>query len=600
MKPAPFLCILLVLAAWPAVGQATEPATDLLLMEDPSGDQVVSMDGQPIPLDGRYRNMDLRSASITETEDAFTFTVTVDSMDDDLPLLEWGTVNLAFAHNGQEYRIQFRPLISFTANEGQGDVEVPYAFLLRHDPTEDAFVEVLARDAVTDGASMSIDVPRMALLDPQGSPPFPGRVLSGFEAWSEGQEGLIYLSQGEPTVRRPTVDDRMPDDGPSPIEVPVFHGIQQEGHVRLSSPEPMRASNGEATVFYYELEARSLGPADRYTPVARDLPAGWEVRFNTDSVAVNESGTTQFLAEVTIPFAHKHGSQETILVELPSQTDPATVGRAEIGVHYVAVPQPTGHHDTLYVHSTTYESFYGMDLNGPTSGRGEPIGIGYINTLDVDERDDGSAIFSQAPLFSVDDGNAEWEWDLFLSPGLRMGLDFDLDDTGEWEFGFKTLKPLPAAVVSGTLYLWPAGAEETYFRDVEDAIVLGTFDASDAQEIGVNGRGTFSGIFTPAESGDYIAYERGQRLMARVVLEAETPAISTGIDNVLMEPGGRFRLPLLEYADTIADASGFTLPDALVEEAEEAFEPETEEAKDTPAPAAGLALLAVALARRRR
>ena len=107
-----------------------------------------------------------------------------------------------------------------------------------------------------------------------------------------------------------------------------------------------------------------------------------------------------------------------------------------------------------------------------------------------------------------------------------------------------------------------------------------------------------AGTYTP--EADFIPYEAGSALWLEVRLRDGNPVgLRTGTTTPFLLPGGSLTLPLLEYSD-IADATGFVVPEEVVEIQEDAFEPEIEEEKDTPAPALLWLVLGLALVAARR
>lgn len=596
--------VLTASSAWvaPAAGQTTplpgSPATEFTthIADDAVGDVQVCDNAtcQPAP-QGRFQPADLKSLDVKETNDAFAFIVGVASLQPspaEVPGSESGTYSIMFQHADRGFRLNiFR---SYFAGVSYG------AQLQALDPARHAYFTVTSNSAdlevKEDLAANTITATilhRDQLADGNGAAPHPEVSFTGWRATSRSlQNGNIGLGRG-PTgggqkVPTPTATDAMPDSGNATAGLPVHFGVLQTGHARLHSLIPSRASNGEATTFVFKVTAQNLGrDEDRFTLSAVGVPSTWQVKLPAEQVTIPGNGTLQLLVLVTTPFAHQHGKYLSFVIEAHSVSDATTVGRIELGVRYSNPPQPAGHHPQLWIHSQSAGSDPAtVALQTLFPGNTGSDNEAYMNAEEIDPNEavppvqvPGDLVCEDLPAADCQ-GNVpststttpvvHYEWAIPLSPGLDMGLDFDMAGKGSnlneppsLKVAFANKLPMQGAVLSGHIMYYPPqpstsnsipngppGAPPT-----TNQTIVARFDATAPVDVPAQNPGqAFTTLIHPAIGGDYIAFQKGASLVMFLNLNFTRADPFFGPrDAPMLVPGGTLTLPLFEYHDPISD-----------------------------------------------
>lgn len=543
------LFVLLVFLPLPGFAQeAPALGEPQRVLEDPAGDYYAQLrDGpgiyDPIPY---YEFMDMEWLEVTETEDGFTFTIKVvdieGPLDETVGFSDGGFFWIHFKHNDWDYQLQIeRPsgqleIEFFAVLQGKYEAAEEWGFLYRDD-------EGVTFDHETD--TITYTVPRDDLPDSRGAAPYPGRSLSEFWVLASQRSSRAEADFNDQTLQFPwQLQDRMPDTGVGDTAVNVQAGLAQTGHARLLSDEPYRASNGEATTFLYTVTARNDGDqADLFTLEAVGAPPGWDVQVPLSGVELEPGEELAVPVLASTPFNHQHGGTAEFVLEMRSTTDPTAVGRVELGVRYLTIPQPAGHHETVFLHSIANTQT--ASFNSAFAAAFQPSGSAYFNTLTEDPSSDEVAVSAFAGL-----GPADFTWLIPLDPTLRMGLDFDLERLGEALFEITSPAPMQDASLDGAFVLREAGSG---FQSFQDATVLASF-AQDGLSWGPDETKAFGLEIAPDAAGDYIPYNASNELW--LVIELTGTGVSAFNQNTVprIEPGGSFQLPLIDYEDDISDA----------------------------------------------
>lgn len=526
----------LLAAALPAGAQdqATAP-----LLEDSSGDAQLTVQGTPVgSANQAYPAVDLIDLKLAELPEAFVWTLQVNDLR--APNEETGAdgvrYDIGFEHNGRFF--QLMAVISLPMLSGQ-----PYAYLNSRDSPDgqwsgvwfspDAAVADLTADTIT------VTLPRETLADLDGAVPFPGRSLSGIhtEARSTLSGGSVNIVQ---TIGFPyDVVDAMPNARDAWALYPVQVGVQQSGNARLGSLQPFRASNGEATTFVYQVQATNIGEEDSTYELAVVGNPMAQVVLPIDVLTIESGESVEVPVLATVPFAHQHGGLDTFLLEMRDLNDAASIGRIEMGIRYLTVPQPAGHHDTVFLHLP------------PTQAGATPLSFteGFLNTLETDDRA-GTQPWHATGLSG---GGLTWSsgWNLKLSPGLEMGLDVDADRLGQAIIPISATVPMLAASLEG--YVYVAGG--TSFGYYGDGGALFSFTSAPV-DIQPGQTHSFDLEVKPGDI-DTVPFEPGQNLYLDLRLTyTMTPPAAIGLANEspALEKGGFMRLPLNEYHDDVDEA----------------------------------------------
>lgn len=519
----PVIAVLALVLVPPVCAEDLPPT---VVATDPAGDAAGPLDPA-----GRGAVLDLLAMEVAEGPAEFTVRLAVAGLGaPQAPLVDSVAYRAYFAYGGVAYQVRMVRGASLAG---------PVQGTLLWDPSGgQAFEPLQAVDAFADPAAriLSASVPRTALVDRAGAPTFAGQPLSGFWASTETLAGSA--------AGLPGPGDRAPDSGLSEVAVPVRFGLRQEGHARLSSPEPFRASNGEAATFRYRVVAENLrdGP-DRFQLAADRVPPGWAIRLPDGDVPLDGRARTELEVFAEVPFAHSHGRLATFELRLASLTDEMAEGRLLLGILYTQPAQPAGHHETLTLHS---RAGLGMARTialalGSAGGGVEA----YMNTLADDPSDEGHDVppTYEGPVML--DTVSRYTWMVPLSPTLGLGLDFDLRRTGEARIPFVAPGPLPGAVLSGSVRLLGNGTPEP-----GAGAALAEIAGAAAVDVGPAQATVLVATIRPLPEGDYVPQRAGQNLWLELALTFARPDPATGPATPLLRPGGTVTLPLLEYSDT--------------------------------------------------
>ena len=520
--PAMLLALLLLAPALlpPGGAQAPPPPAGPLL-EDPQGDtrqeiDVADLGAPPLPQQ-LVPEADLVSLALTEADDVFTLVVRVAMLEGDLVSSRFF---VPFTWNGQGYRA----MMAYVAGQPTGPDRAWGNLQAERD---DGWEWVASLTPVVDRPKgiISLAVPKAYVMDRDGRIPGRGDALVDLRVDSESFPLNVFMA-------RTATRDHMPDDEAKAATYAFTMGDFATGTLRLGAPERVRVSNGGSTtfVFHATLENRADAEAE-YALAIADLPEGWNASVQTPvKVPAKEEKTVTVLASV--PFAHDHGGFTAFNLTVESTRDPATKGRLRLGVLHTPIPQPAGHHNELWLHAM------GRNAN-PINAlveHVEPYGSGYLNT--VADRDP-----SEAPHATPNDWNDDGPgWWIPLSPGLRMGLDFDLDKTGVLAGAFQ------GGIGDATL-----NAELILIRsqDGEDSVLL-----ADAEPVKLtldpDAKAPFSLTIVPTEDADYVPHQPGQNLVLRLRLDTETDLGGLPRARPLLATSDfKLALPLDEYHDRL-------------------------------------------------
>lgn len=530
------LCLLafsLVLAL-PSPAQAQDQAKELVVLTaDQSGASLTTAGDHSIPFPVMTAsNIDLAALAVSETPDAFRFHVMLRQPATPGPAPPPGYLTADFTHSGATYHIEF------TAPADTGGQAALYSVDAVTGDTR--LISPIPKEVSADQLNVYATVPRDLILDTDGSPPFAGRQLEGFWAAAYGLEaqagnfGGAYFS------------DRMPADdhakGTTPF--PVQYGVQSSGTVRLFSPDPSRASNGEATTYLFSAFAVNGGTkTTTYSLTVSDVPTGWTASIQRPVIVLAPGEKRQFPVLVTTPFAHIHGDVKRVNLKIQDENDAQSFAHLGLTVNFFAIPQPAGHHNTLFIHSRP------GPFNSPVSAvtAGELATMVTMNALADDPADTHQP--ADAKLNGTIELGSDYYWAIPLDPSLRLGLDFDPAQTGKLSF------PLQAQVpFAGTL-----GAK------LEVQLSNATVSVGNFTSLPVNlqpNQGTVEELtFTPNPAHSFIPTPRRASLVLTVTLSQPAHAyVSLTPTDPQLLSGGLLTLPLREYHDPI-DPSLLSAPD---------------------------------------
>ncbi len=555
-----FVCLALLALLVPGV--AGQEADAEWVLEDAAGDVEAGFAGATqSPGAGTKDAVDLLGLEILETALQFVFRVHVVGSGEPAEVgYSQDLYRIELSHNGIPFRVDGVRQVGavgrgswatlFEFDEGQGHYRWSESLEASFDEGQSVF---------------EVRLPRDLLADERGAPPARGRTLDEIRTTSSffGLTGAprSYAGVG---VGSPHWSDAMPDTDAASYAVRM--GLEQHGTARLFSDEPFRSSNGEASTFLFEVSAANQAEQGAsFSLRAVDVPAGWDVRLPDATIDIDGETNSTIPVVLRTPFAHEHGTARSFTVEMQSQSDPGSVGRVELGIRYPAIAQPAGHHDTLYLHSAIADDSLESDLSAAVNelwqGTDWRRGV-FMNTHPEVANDAAVAVEGSACDTRLLDGAAvstSYCWWIPLQPGLELGLDFDLDRTGEISVPIGSQLAAPGTTLSGKLVHW-GPSDESEGGDRTETVVADLV-GTDAVDLAAGGEALLTGIIVPAAGGDYVPYARGSALALLLVVTADRPGrvlAGTDVGPEIM-PGGVMVLPLDEYEDRILNRAAFAV-----------------------------------------
>ena len=385
-----------------------------------------------------------------------------------------------------------------------------------------------------DGPSLRFRLPYEVVRDEAGAPLAPDRAL----------EDIVVTTSSREAVEGPdpergffccttwwTAHDRMPDEGAVTYRIPGQTGAG----LILSSATPFRASNGGPDRFVFTLAAENQGPAAVSARLVLDgVPPDWTVTAPDGTLRLAPGGTASFPVVLETAGRHRHGGAEAFTIRLAGDA----TAEARLGVHYLDVAQPGGHHRNLYFHNAALEG-------GVIEQAGYAPGRLWMNTLAEDPADDGAPVDSTTSSF----GGEEARWSLCLAEGLRLGLAQRTDAAGLLETTFSSGRPYGPVRLEGTLYHYGPGpavgaCDAAAYRAQRNETVVARIGPTEAQE--VDGPTRFAADAVPAI--DRLRHEPGAALVLELVARFGTPDTQAP-GPLVLEPGGRLMLPLEDHQD---------------------------------------------------
>lgn len=509
----------------------------VLTLEDATGDVSTQVGGAPAAGgENAYPGVDLVGLRVEETPFSVTVTVQVAALPKSSdPGVDGVSYETGFVHNGREFRLTMSLALQAIAGGG-------FTTLHSRDGAGEWSMLWSSNEVLIDPAAntLTVDIGRDLLVDKDGAAPFPGRLLEGVhvraQSFFSNASATIFVV---PTTLPQNVFDLLPDAAPFP-SLAVQFGLAQSGNARLTSATPFRASNGEATTFVYNITAHNLGDADdTFELEAMSVPAGYTVVLPVPVVAIPAASSISIPALLTMPFGHQHGAVASMVLELRSLSDAGSIGRLEIGVRFLAIPQPAGHHDTVFLHRAPQDSsalvpFFGFS--------GE-----YMNTLEEDPLDAGGNSYAMG-FSSINDEYLHF-WDFSLQPTLQMGLHVDPAKVGRLAIAVGTTVPQNQVHVTARLYA--SDQREFFFFGEEPDGLLARAD-SEPVDLGPQGEHLFELDVLPAEGVGRIPFAAGTNLHLGILVSTQgPPTLGLASEGPYLAPGGSARLPLQEWHDPV-------------------------------------------------
>jgi hypothetical protein len=561
--------------------QAQAPDTAPILTDD-AGDVVASVNGQSLPAPGMGA-IDLRELKVVEEPSTFTFAITVEDLADGARV-DQGTVQAAF---------NLGPTRFFVNMWRAEDSDVYFGALGRVTSAGGMWEYIRPLEVERDIAAKTIwtTLDRTDLLNGTGQVPSRGDELTNIRSYGTARMSYVapmYMVTGYNPV---WVGDAMPAYAQEGGRYAVLYGGRDGEDATLSTSSQFRASNGEATTYQFMVSASHRGAeASRFVLSVEDVPAGWNVTLPGGLLEIPFGEAVEFPVYVQTPMRHQHGAAETFTLHMHDEQG-ASWATLDLGVDYLTIPQPAGHHDTVYFHASNF---------GSTAGVVNPAAGGTNGWFTMNTQEDPTDTLQPiAGIQSFNGASTRFTWSVCMDPALRLGLDFDLSREGTLTLPVSTTRPLDGAKVEGRLLLLgpgqdPFACSRSGYATREKTALADL--SSSPQSLGANADGTLTAALVPTAAADYVPYTEGSNLVLEI--NVTVPAFAFGPGGPVINPGASLQLPLNEYHDAIQ----VEVPEAGAP-APEGFVAEEPEGKDAPGAAAGLlaaALAAAAFGLRRR
>lgn len=508
-----------------------------LQLIDQANDVVFMGGGTPVPA-GFADRLDLRGLHIAENPSEFIFVLNVTSAATHGfggGPLDSGLINIDFKVGKQAYRIELnRPLAQ--------DMDVLGA-LYKWDFGSERFLGAKNLNVLADEASnsLTVAVDRTLLVNENNVAATAGQTITGWSVHAIGHVPGIATTL-IPETAEMTMLDSMPDQGVGP-DYEVLGGARHSGNALLQSPAPLRASNGETGTLIFSVRAFNQGAQpDDYKLSVGNAPAGWHVALPSDDIVIQGHGMADVPVLVTLPFTHFHGTLQTFTLKMESATSLESKASIDLGVQYLAIPQPAGHHNTLFLHVDPAPQAVGI-VNTFTAGTNA-----YLSMNTVEPTATSDTITAKPSGVA---GNVTYSWFAYLEPSLQIGIDFHPGE-GSLTIPIQSTHPI-SGMLSGRLVLLDPLGNESKSQQASryppysgrHVTELGTLTSKhvsisrDAQ--------TVDAIFRPSIS-EPIGFASGRSLVLELHFYDTSGA--PGLEDVVTN-GGFLILPLNEYSDPV-------------------------------------------------
>lgn len=468
--------------------------------------------------------MDLLNLSISETPTDLIFAVSADGLEEEADY-DAGNYFVYIKRGSQHYTIRM-----YQDNTGTGAIAevIPTEGVSVFGPIGPPY------PADVTGNTITATIPRSELLDQDGSEPIRGHTMDQILVSAEAHATGVYVCPDDSGSGPYIVRDRMPNAWIEEAEQYTFAlgGASIEGALDVIVERPLRGSNGEATTYPFPITITNLDSmAHQYVLSTQGQLAEWTWQRPNGSLILTPGESTSFTALLSVPFRHVHGAtdQMDFVVEA---VDGSAKGAAQIGIHYFATAQPSGHHQRVFVH--TAQQVGGLQPTSEAAGSG--YNEAFWNTLEDDETDQSVTVTMR--------GHASG-YHLYscLSPRLSMGLSPG-SGLGSYEFSFQSDAPI-TGTFTGTIYRASmpeqrsrCSAADNFGRDFEPLMQLGE------QELGA--AGSVTGEVT-LQWGEDLPLDS----MTNLVLELRVD-VENSIPGGLKFVGGEMVLPLADYHEAIS------------------------------------------------
>jgi hypothetical protein len=506
-------CLMLAVLLAPAA------AAEIMAVTDPAGDVDYQNDPPQNPKAQQiYEALDLLSAWIGDetVEDFAVGLTTVSNKSTSHPssiIQHPFMLVLQFSWAGMEYQLDFGSCLP-------NEAELRSRVAGQRDFGSSICVPASVRES-----NWTARIPKELVLDSGGLPLRAGSIISDWFAVTE------KLEQGS----RWRTGDRAPDKGfGEPLVTRL--GNNSFGPWSVGTPTAFRASNGGPDTMIFPVRLENRGPAGDVLLQAMNVPENWEVRV-ASRVTVPAGGNVTLPVLVATGSAHEHGTVQKFTLRIQSVSGNHE-GKVELGINYLAIPQLSGHHPRLYLHTGTPQGTLSQTVDG------------WLNTVEDDARD------ARGPLPARSSGTgleSNAMWTLPLDPALLIGMDFDLAKEGL--FTTKLTPQVPSTAARLVATLWHCNPHESGGTSITTCPggswfkLAGGQSATRAVDPGTTY--TFEVPLAVEPYADLVPYLRESNVALRIEFWWAGPDGNFATRPVLQAGSTSLTLPLLEYRDPV-------------------------------------------------
>lgn len=489
---------------------------------------------------GWFPYLDVLEAGIDETDSDLRFFVKVATDQpgaDDPDAFTYVYYRFYFTFHGEERAAQFVHYLDGSMSFFV--VGRPFDFSTNWIRTEYfAFAEPLA-----DGTGWQATIPKRDLRDGDLVPARAGDVLGDIRFNASGARNSysspcvpVYVASEQSVDKCWKARDLITGEGSTDGglgDYTIATNPKGQGHLLWVVERPFRASNGLATTYLFELTLRNLDPEpDTALLQIGNRSEDWTVHLPRLVELPGESAVTVPVA-VSVPFEHGHGQAKLMDIRAVSDRQPGIEAVTQVGVIWNEVPQPGGHHPTLYLHADQQAN-------------------GWMNTMQSDPNGGAPAITHNG--YSYNNGLEADSWEaryrIWLNPPLQIGLDFDLQRQLSFQYAIQSNEAI-------------AGAEVT-----TRVVVTGDPEVVVAQETRTvdleQGETPIGASLDVAEEADRIPREGNGQLVFQITIAATEPKDPVAQATEFVAPG-QLELPAIATQDSFLSLPLFDYHDIIDE-----------------------------------
>lgn len=467
-------------------------------------------------------------------------------------------VGVAFLIGKAEYNVEIRDKETSSCS---GDFQATYRF---EGGGYASYYRCIPATVDPAAGIVRFKVPRDALTNESYVTFGAGHTIEGLYAYASSSPFANSVVEGRADA---DVRDRAPDIGTAPTYESALSNVTSSGQISLFTSEPIRLSNGESTTLVYPLNLTNHGNAPDAVLLSVENPEpAWTIRV-PPRIEIAAGASVEIPVILSMGFEHRHGEIAFFQVRADSASDASSWSIIHLGVYWLDVPQPAGHHNTLYLHSRNPGQLpsWGYSIGGspPVSANACRYAATWISPIE-DASEEG-ATDAPAPSCPREDMAApdqyattsRVEWRMPLSPALLIGLDFDTSQLGLFKTSIESPYSTSAANLEATLLYCDtsAGAEGPGGPCPGEWIEIGRGTAP-PRAMAANTPATFELEVEMLPEADFLPYSKNSNIALSLELTSASPTHAPNVGGPEESPtlhvkGSALVLPLIEYHDPV-------------------------------------------------